>query len=73
MVIGEALRPSSPGAGGQLGAFFDLYFGLTSQSGTWTFKEMASWQKEAGLITRNPMTVRFTSEMGLQAADKPRS
>jgi SAM-dependent methyltransferase len=73
MVIGEALRPSSPNGGGQLGAFFDLYFGLTSQSGTWTFAEMASWQKEAGLAPRTGIPLRFASEMGLQVADKPGS
>jgi predicted O-methyltransferase YrrM len=37
MVIGELLRPASPGKGGQTAAFFDLYFALTSQSGLWTF------------------------------------
>ena len=72
MVIGEALRPSSPNGGGQLGAFFDLYFGLTSESGTWTFAEMASWQKEAGLVPRTGIPLRFASEIGLQVADKPR-
>lgn len=68
MVIGEALRPKV--GGHQLGAFFDLYFGMTSESGTWTFDEMASWQTEAGLIPRKPMPLRFASEIGLQVADK---
>ena len=69
MVIGEALRPKVGGR--QLGAFFDLYFGMTSESGTWTFEEMASWQREAGLKPRKPMPLRFASEIGLQVADKP--
>jgi predicted O-methyltransferase YrrM len=68
MVIGEALRPKVGGR--QLGAFFDLYFGMTSESGTWTFDEMALWQREAGLVPRKPMPLRFFSELGLQVGDK---
>jgi SAM-dependent methyltransferase len=71
LVIGEALRPTSFGRGSQLGAFFDLYFALTSESGTWTFEEMASWQREAGLVPRKPARVRFAKEIGLQVADRP--
>ena len=70
MIILEALRPK-PG-GGQLGAFFDLYFGLTSESGTWTLEEMAAWQVAAGLVPRRqPFPLRFVSEVGLAIADKP--
>lgn len=72
MVIGEVLRPEEPGQGGQLGAFFDLYFALTSSSGTWTFDEMASWQRDAGLAPRSPMHLRFARQFGLQVADRPR-
>jgi SAM-dependent methyltransferase len=71
MIILEALR-SKPG-GGQLGAFFDLYFGLTSESGTWTLDEMRSWQVEAGLVARpQPFPMRFVKDVGLAIADKPR-
>ena len=42
LVIGEVLRPASPRKAGLLGAFFDLYFALTSEAGTWTFAEMAA-------------------------------
>jgi SAM-dependent methyltransferase len=69
MVIGEVLRPQ-PGNRRQLGAFFDLYFGLTSESGTWSFDEMASWQRDAGLAPRKPQPLRFASEIGLQVADR---
>ena len=70
MIILEALRPR-PG-GGQLGAFFDLYFGLTSESGTWTLDEMRDWQVAAGLTPRpQPFPLRFISEVGLAIADKP--
>ena len=70
LVIGEPLRPASPGRGGQMGAFFDLYFALTSRSGTWSFNEMRSWQTEAGLVPRKPIRLRFAREIGLQAADR---
>lgn len=71
MVILEALRPT-PGRGGQMGAFFDLYFGLTSESGTWTLPEMAAWQTAAGLQPRSqPFLMRLVGDVGLAVADKP--
>jgi SAM-dependent methyltransferase len=70
MIILEALRPK-PG-GHQLGAFFDLYFGMTSESGTWTLGEMAAWQSAAGLVPqRQPFVLRFVQDIGLAIADKP--
>ena len=54
-VILELVRPSSPQEAGQVGALLDLYFALTSQSGTWSIEEMAAWQREAGLTPRRPM------------------
>jgi SAM-dependent methyltransferase len=70
MIILEPLR-AEPG-GGQQGAFFDLYFGLTSESGTWTLDEMRTWQVEAGLEPRSqPFPMRFVKDFGLAIADKP--
>jgi SAM-dependent methyltransferase len=60
--IGDFLRASHPGAGGGVPAVMDLYFALTSASGTWTLDEIASWQREAGLT---PMrAIRFQSLPG---------
>ncbi len=70
LVIGDALRPSSPGKGGQQGAFFDLYFALTSESGLWTFDEMRSWQEEAGLTPRKSMSLVPGGGFGLQVAER---
>ncbi|HYR81080.1 MAG TPA: class I SAM-dependent methyltransferase [Thermoplasmata archaeon] len=56
-VIYEAISPRSPKTGG-FGPFislFDLYFALTSQSGSWSFEEMAEWQRAAGLDPRKPI------------------
>jgi len=57
-VILELLRPSSPREAGQAGALLDLYFALTSQSGTWSVGEMARWQRDAGLSPRKPIHMR---------------
>lgn len=67
--IVEIIRRESPKEGGQLGALFDLYFALTSESGTWSFEEMAAWQREAGLRPRKPVRLRRSPGFGVQAAD----
>ena len=72
LVIGDAMRPSSPGKGGQQGAFFDLYFALTSQSGLWSVDEMRDWQLAAGLTPRRPISLvpggGFVLQVGEQDA-----
>ena len=70
LVIGDALRPSSPGKGGQQGAFFDLYFALTSESGLWTFDEMRSWQVAAGLTPRKSISLVPGGGFVLQVAER---
>jgi SAM-dependent methyltransferase len=70
LVIGDALRPQSPGKGGQQGAFFDLYFALTSESGLWTFDEMRSWQVDAGLVPRKSISLVPGGGFGLQVAER---
>ena len=70
LVIGDALRPSSPGKGGQQGAFFDLYFALTSESGLWTFDEMRSWQVAAGLTPRRSISLVPGGGFVLQVAER---
>ena len=66
--IVEIFRRESPDEGGQIGALFDLYFALTSQSGTWTFEEMAAWQRDAGLRPRKPVRLRRSPGFGIQIA-----
>ena len=70
LVIGDAIRPSSPGTGGQQGAFFDLYFALTSRSGLWSFDEMRDWQAAAGLVPRKSITLVPGSGFALQVAER---
>jgi SAM-dependent methyltransferase len=72
LAILELLRRQSPKEGGQIGALLDLYFALTSESGTWTFDEMAEWARGAGLAPRKPMRFRTLPGLGMQAAARPR-
>jgi SAM-dependent methyltransferase len=71
VIIGDMIRPEPPGATGQIGALTDLYFALTSESGTWSFAEMAEWQRQAGLRPRRPIRLITGPGAGLQIASKP--
>lgn len=68
LALVELVRRRSPKDGGQLGGLLDLYFSLTSESGTWSFEEMADWQRQAGLVPRKPLRFRTIPGMGIQAA-----
>ena len=70
-VIQETIRPHSPQEAGQAGALLDLYFAITSQSGTWSFEEMAAWQRDAGLLPQKPIRFRSIPGAGQQVAVKP--
>jgi SAM-dependent methyltransferase len=72
LAILELLRRHSPREGGQVGGLLDLYFALTSESGTWTFDEMAVWTRGAGLTPKKPVRFRTLPGLGMQAAVKPR-
>jgi len=72
LVIQELFALSSARRAGQVAALADLYFALTSESGTLSVDDLAAWQREAGLKPRRP--VRFLSfpGAGQQNAVKPR-
>ena len=72
LVIFESARPASPGKGGQLAALFNLYFALTSESGLWSYREIADWQQAAGLRPKKPIRFLSTPGAGLQVGVKPR-
>lgn len=71
LAIFEAVR-LDPRRNDQLGAFFDLYFAMTSRAGLWTYEEMADWQRAAGLAPRPPIRLPISRGNGLQVADRPR-
>ena len=72
LVIQELFALSSGKRAGQVAALADLYFALTSRSGTRAVEDLAAWQREAGLRPRRP--IRFVSfpGAGQQNAVKPR-
>ena len=70
LVIAEFFRKDR-GKVDQWAAFFDLYFALSNQVGTWRLGEMAGWQRAAGLVPRKPIRLRLARGFGLQVADKP--
>jgi SAM-dependent methyltransferase len=56
--------------GGVLGAMMDMYFALTSASGTWTADEIAAWQRAAGLRVLRPVRPRTAPGWVLQSATR---
>ena len=71
-VILEMVRPSSPQDAGQVGALLDLYFALTSQSGTWSIEEMSAWQRDAGLLPQKTIRLRTVPGAAEILAAKPK-
>ncbi len=71
-VILDFVRPRSPKDAGQAGTLNDLFFALTSASGTWPSEELAEWQRGAGLQPRKPVRMRTSPDAVMQAAVKPR-
>ena len=69
--IVEMIRPASPQEGGQVGALLDLYFALTSHSGTWSIEEMSAWQRDAGLTPRKAIRLRTIPGAAEIVAVKP--
>lgn len=58
VAVVELVRPAAPGASGQVGALLDLYFALTSRSGTWSGAEIMAWLRDAGLESPREMRLR---------------
>jgi 2-polyprenyl-3-methyl-5-hydroxy-6-metoxy-1,4-benzoquinol methylase len=70
VTVQELIRRDSPTEGGKPGALLDLYFALTSESGTWSIKEIAKWQLAAGLSPRPAVQLRSMPGTAQQAAVK---
>ena len=69
-VIQEPARPARPDQGGQTGTLLGLYFALQSRPNvqTWTVREMAEWQKAAGLRPDKAIRLRTAPGWVQQAA-----
>jgi ubiquinone/menaquinone biosynthesis C-methylase UbiE len=55
---------------GQLGGLLDLYFAMTSASGTWSEEEISQWQDEAGLTRLPTLRLRSAPNVAIQVARK---
>jgi SAM-dependent methyltransferase len=71
LAIFEPFRVDASNKVGQFGGLLDLFFALTSASGTFSPGEMADWQRGAGLVPRKPLRLKLVGELGVQAATKP--
>jgi SAM-dependent methyltransferase len=71
LVILEAVHDPTGGDGGQLGGLLDLYFAFTSRAGTWSLNELATWQRDAGLLPQRPIRFRTLPGFAAQTARKP--
>jgi SAM-dependent methyltransferase len=49
LAILDVLRSTSPERANPTGALLDLFFAVTSNSGTWSYDELAGWIQQAGL------------------------
>jgi 2-polyprenyl-3-methyl-5-hydroxy-6-metoxy-1,4-benzoquinol methylase len=70
-VIGDVEKKADPRAGGAISGTMDLYFSLTSASGTWPLSAMREWQKAAGLDPRRAVRLAQMPGFVLQPARKP--
>ena len=70
LVIQEVIRPDSPNDAGMLGMLADFYFSVTSESGAWSFTELAAWERSVGLTPLPPVRFIFAPGTGQQSARK---
>jgi SAM-dependent methyltransferase len=58
LVVLEPIRPRSPNTGDQPAQVLNLFFALTSASGTWSIEEIQSWHRAANLTVSAPVFLR---------------
>jgi ubiquinone/menaquinone biosynthesis C-methylase UbiE len=70
LAVLDVLRPVSPAGASQTGALLDLYFAITSNAGTWSGREIAGWQRQAGLQPRRQVSLRSAPGITVMTATK---
>jgi SAM-dependent methyltransferase len=72
-VILDTARAERPGQAGQIPALLGLYFAMQSRPGvrTWTIREMAGWQRSAGLKAHRAKRLRTAPGWVQQSAIRP--
>jgi SAM-dependent methyltransferase len=71
VAVWEPLRLDRAKKVRQIGGLLNLYFGFFSRSGTWSSREIADWQRAAGLSPRRPITMWAGPDLALHVAKKP--
>ncbi len=70
VVVQQGMRFASPSEGGAFIWLLNLYFSLTSDAGTWSYDEIASWQRDAGLVPQKPIKFMTVPGVGEQVGVK---
>ena len=73
VAILDVLRSTSAQRVGQAGALLDLYFAVTSNSGTWSYHELAEWIGNAGLTPGKGMHLRTAPGISIVTGTKAAS
>ncbi|QYO67173.1 class I SAM-dependent methyltransferase [Leptolyngbya sp. 7M] len=68
LVVQGSILPLN--ANDQPGRLWDLFFAMTSDAGSWTYEDIAKWQREAGLTPRKPIYLGMPPGSGQQVAVK---
>ena len=71
VAILDVVRPPAPATTSQTGAIFDLYFAVTSNSGTWSEMEVDRWFEHAGLTPRRALSLLTAPGITVLTATKP--
>jgi hypothetical protein len=70
-VLQDIERGKQPSPKNQVGPLMDLYFALTSESGTWTLEEMRDWLRKGGFTLRRSVKLRTSPGMVQAIGLKP--
>jgi len=72
LTILEPIRPVSSKEiiNARLGAIMDLFFAVSSKSGTWTIEEITGWQLDAGFRVKKPIWIRSMPGFAMLSAVK---
>lgn len=73
VAILDVLRSTSPKGASQTGALLDLYFAVTSNSGTWSYDEIVRWFRQAGLVPGKGIYLRTAPGISVMTATKAAS
>jgi SAM-dependent methyltransferase len=75
LLVMDAVRIASPAEADQpsrrLGAVLDVYFALTSTSGTWSVEAVQDWHRAAGLRPLRPIWLRTMPGAAVLSAARP--